>query len=303
MGTALTKYVFLPPPSTYDHRLTNLIFIEDRLPALFYEFTSVYGSDTPYTILFCHGNAEDLGCVSAWLKVIRDYCHVNVLAYEYRGYGVNHGKPSEDQVYEDAQKAYRFLTDQKKMPPYKIILFGRSLGSGPATHLASQLFAPFQRSSLGSFGCGCRSTSLMDYDFLSCPGGVILQSPLSSVIGVVSPAAAHVAPGDMFTNYSKIDKIQCPVLIIHGSKDTVVPCAHGRALSQKVPNLYQFLELQGAGHNDLEENYTNEFLTTLQHYIQALDGMRAQVMDRQKAAAAPRDPTSPLLTRKLVLGT
>ena len=60
--------------------------------------------------------------------------------------------------------------------------------------------------------------------------GVILQSPLTSVISVVSSTLSHFMPADMFNNISKIDRVKCPVLIMHGTEDAVVPFDHGKVL-------------------------------------------------------------------------
>ena len=90
-------------------------------------------------ILFFHANAEDLGMSFAVLRHIRDQFKVNVLAVEYPGYGLlHHMEPSEDAVYEVALTAFRFLVDEIGVRYSQIILFGRSLGSGPAVFLAAQ---------------------------------------------------------------------------------------------------------------------------------------------------------------------
>ncbi|CAN0447435.1 unnamed protein product, partial [Scytosiphon promiscuus] len=66
---------------------------------------------------------------------------VNVLAYEYSGYGKSEGTVSEDNCYADIRAAYDYLTTQKKTPPKQIVLYGRSLGSGPTCQLAEELAA------------------------------------------------------------------------------------------------------------------------------------------------------------------
>merc|ERR1719220_847209 len=102
-------------------------------------------------ILFCHGNAEDLGMCFPFVKLMRDQFKMNVLAVEYPGYGLLHGiSVCEAALKEVALTAFRFILDELKVAYEQIILFGRSVGSGPSVYLASRfpvggliLVAPF----------------------------------------------------------------------------------------------------------------------------------------------------------------
>eukprot|EP00667_Euglena_gracilis_P019379 EG_transcript_20756 len=275
MGVLLSNLVFLPPPPTYDRSLRDLIFINGRLPALFLELPPRSdGSGLPYTLLFSHGNAEDLGQIGAWLQMIREHCQVQVLAYEYPGYGVHPGPPSEARLYDTIREAYDFLRWQKQIPASRIVLFGRSLGSGPTVHLAALLgpgptpAAP-PSSAPAVFACHCCSSDPGPPPAPSDagPGGVILQSPLTSAYGVVSQTCAAFLPGDVFVNVAKIDRVLCPVLVIHGTCDVVVPFDHGKTLSSKAPHLWKFLPVEGAGHNNLEECHASRFLFTVTEFI------------------------------------
>jgi fermentation-respiration switch protein FrsA (DUF1100 family) len=130
-----------------------------------------------YTVLLSHGNAEDILRVEEWvvtyfLKAVR----ANVLLYEYTGYSSEDSKPSEKYVYSDAEAAFWFLTDTLRVPKEKVILYGRSLGSGPSTYLASQ------------------HTDV---------GGLILQTPISSIYRVIVNFR-YTLPGDMFANVDMI---------------------------------------------------------------------------------------------------
>jgi alpha-beta hydrolase superfamily lysophospholipase len=90
-----------------------------------------------YTILYSHGNAENLDGILLLLKEIRDSGFA-VFAYDYQGYGTSQGKPSEYNTYRDIDAAYNYLTQQLGVPAKQIILYGRSVGGGPAIDLASR---------------------------------------------------------------------------------------------------------------------------------------------------------------------
>jgi Esterase/lipase len=91
------------------------------------------------TLLYSHANAEDLGIMFGWLKCLARRLNVNILAYDYTGYGESSGEPSEDACYADIEAAYDYLVNDRNLDPRQILLYGRSVGSGPATYLASKL--------------------------------------------------------------------------------------------------------------------------------------------------------------------
>ena len=202
------------------------------------------------TLLFSHGNAEDLGMVYDWFREVSRELDVNVLAYDYTGYGLNTGPCSEEDCFADIEAAFNYATDVLNVPPGRIVLYGRSLGSGPSCHLARQ------QSVKGSPVCG-----------------VVLQSPLMSAYRV----AFHfrwTMPGDVFANIDKVAEVRSPVFILHGSRDEVVPYWHGQELylALQEPFRYKPFWVEGAGHNNIEMmcredcsffNRLNEFLDFL----------------------------------------
>src|SRR5260370_2621396 len=84
-----------------------------------------------------HGNAEELGDGHSWHEDLRR-AGFSVFAYDYQGYGISQGKPSEHNAYDDEEAAYDYLTRQLQIPPNRIIIYGRSVGTGPAVHLAAR---------------------------------------------------------------------------------------------------------------------------------------------------------------------
>jgi len=160
-------------------------------------------------ILFFHANAEDLGMSFAVLKHMRDQFKVNVLAVEYPGYGLLHGMtPSEDGVYEVALTAFRFLVDEVNVRYSQIILFGRSLGSGPAVYLAAQYPV----------------------------GGLILVSAFSSIKGAVQSIVGRLFAWtfrERFPNNKIIANVSCSTLFIHGERDGLIPAEHSLRLFRR----------------------------------------------------------------------
>ena len=159
MGDAISSLLFQPPPPTYLHPSRHFWLntsLGSRIPAFFIE-----RPNAEVTILFSHGNAEDLGMIYDWFNDLSRVLRVNIMAYDYTGYGKSNGAPSEENCYADIESAYQYLLDVRGLQPEQIVLYGRSLGSGPSCYLASKT--------------GKEGQSV---------GGVILQSPLLSAYRV-----------------------------------------------------------------------------------------------------------------------
>eukprot|EP00747_Dinoflagellata_sp_TGD_P169390 gnl/TRDRNA2_/TRDRNA2_198283_c0_seq1.p1 gnl/TRDRNA2_/TRDRNA2_198283_c0~~gnl/TRDRNA2_/TRDRNA2_198283_c0_seq1.p1 ORF type:complete len:425 (+),score=63.98 gnl/TRDRNA2_/TRDRNA2_198283_c0_seq1:63-1337(+) len=157
-------------------------------------------------LLFCHGNAEDLGMSYFFLKHMRDQFQMNVLAVEYPGYGLlGHVPASEAGVKEVVLTAFRFTIDELKVAYEQIILFGRSIGTGPAVYLASRFPV----------------------------GGLILVAAFASIREVIRSFAGSIVAKafvERFPNIALIGNVSCPTLFIHGEKDSLVPPTQSVAL-------------------------------------------------------------------------
>jgi abhydrolase domain-containing protein 17 len=175
-----------------------------------------------YTLLYNHGNASDIGYVRPLLNQFRDW-GFNVFAYDYRGYGTSDGQPSENNAYQDGAAAYKYLTQDLKIPPQKIIIYGQSLGGGMAADLASKNPA----------------------------AGLVLESTFTSTARVLVPFP--FLPFDKFTSLDKLRRVSCPVLVIHGDADNVIPFSHGQQLFAAAAEPKLSLWVKGAGHNDLTD--------------------------------------------------
>lgn len=177
---------------------------------------------TRFTIWLFHGNAEDLGDLAPGLQAWRE-AGFAVFAHDYPGYGASSGRPTEANVYAASRVARRYLREQLKVPANRTILYGRSLGGGPAVQMAIE----------------------------EKVAGLVLQSAFTSVYRVVTRWS--VLPFDMFENERKLPQVPCPVLVMHGRNDEVIPFVHGEALHAAAPGPKTAFFVPGAGHNDFSE--------------------------------------------------
>lgn len=157
-------------------------------------------------ILYFHANGEDLANLIDLLSGMSKSLNTNVVAMEYPGYSLYKGEPSEEQILEDAEGVFYFITKKLGIHSYNIVVVGRSLGSGPAVHLASK------------------------FNF----GGLLLVSPFTSIKAVarnkVGGLISHCIK-ERFDNLSKMDQIQSKLKIVHGKLDDLVPLEQSRQLA------------------------------------------------------------------------
>jgi pimeloyl-ACP methyl ester carboxylesterase len=184
------------------------------------------GTPSAYWILFCPPSGATIhGGLRRHLKSLHAAGY-HVLAFDYRGFGRNTGVPSEAGVYEDGLTAYRYLTGELAVPPERIILAGRSLGSAVAVELATRVPA----------------------------GGLLLFSAIDSVPAAASRLYFWVPVGllasQRFDSLAKAPRVAVPVLQVHSAKDWLVPLDAARAMFDKFPGRKAMLELPGR-HNDV----------------------------------------------------
>ena len=156
-------------------------------------------------LLYFHGNAEDVYLTEDLMSFIQENLNVHIIVMEYEGYGVYEGMSSAESIIRDADILFNYVTNVIKYPPSDIILFGRSIGSGPASYIASKY----------------RVHSL------------ILMSAFTSLRAVAKGFVGSIlqyAISERFNNIELIKKVRCPVFIIHGKKDEIVDCAQAMEL-------------------------------------------------------------------------
>ncbi|XP_005051917.1 PREDICTED: protein ABHD17C isoform X2 [Ficedula albicollis] len=190
-----------------------------------------------YTLLFSHGNAVDLGQMCSFYIGLGSRINCNVFSYDYSGYGVSTGKPSEKNLYADIDAAWQALRTRYGVSPENIILYGQSIGTVPTVDLASR------------YECAA----------------VILHSPLMSGLRVAFPDTRKTYCFDAFPSIDKISKVTSPVLVIHGTEDEVIDFSHGLAMYERCPRAVEPLWVEGAGHNDIE--LYAQYLERLKQFI------------------------------------
>lgn len=212
------RMIFLPPKPSYEDS-SEIIRIQAENGT---EISALYLSNpnSEFTILFSHGNAEDLGDIRDFLEIIqiRGY---SVFAYDYRGYGTSSGRASEKNAYKDIDAVYEYLVKQLNVSADRIIAHGRSVGAAVAVDLASR-----------------RKLA-----------GLIIESSFVSAFRAVT--RIRVAPFDKFNNIDKIKKVECPVLIIHGKDDRIIGLWHSEKLFESANEPKLKFWVDGAGHNNL----------------------------------------------------
>lgn len=226
--------IFVPPPSSYGSGAEIIRIATDdggQIPAFFLE-----GPHDSYTVLYSHGNAEDIGHIRPVLEEFRRQ-GFSVLAYDYRGYGMSGGSPSEVHAYQDVEAAYRYLVREMHIKPGKIIACGRSLGGTMAVYLA------------------CREPV----------GGLIVESGFVSAGSVMMHVRVPLI--DKFDSGGRIGRVKCPVLIIHGRQDDIIPLWHGEELYRLAPRPKRSLWVEGAGHNDLMAVAGKRYWDTMHAFV------------------------------------
>jgi len=215
------------------------------------------------TIMYSHASAEDLVSLRYTLRRLRAEIRTpfNFLAYDYPGYTWSEARKgrccwrfSEEAVNSFAAAALDWLMRTRNIPSHKIVIYGRSIGSGPATQLVADR---------------------ADLRF----AGLVLESGLSSIIGVKCCFLAKLpwlACIDMFQNSAKIQRVGCPTLFLNGTEDGVTSIQSNAELLAGAATNAAWVSrvwVHGAGHNDLKmsgQDWGNEFFEGLDQFLEKI---------------------------------
>ena len=210
----------------------NLLFIPKyksdnnklfHIPCMYNESTN--RPITNKIFLYFHGNAEDIFNATTNVGLIKASLPFNTISMEYPGYSIYYEEKSAETIEEDSLILYDFLTKECNVNNKDIVICGRSIGTGPATYLASQ----------------------------RKPGALILISPIKSirdtVKNLIGPMQYLIR--DRFNNYERITGVTCPLLIIHGQKDSLIPYEDSIKLSEKTSGPYELVLPENMNHNDV----------------------------------------------------
>jgi uncharacterized protein len=214
------------PPASLSLPVERVQFpTEDSLTLVGWVIRSTANA-TGFWLLICHGNAGNLSEFDRPVHYAGlGRLGLNLLAFDYRGYGESGGTPSEPGLYRDAQAAYRYLREKQGIGADRIIVFGHSLGSAVAVDLASRVPV----------------------------AGVILDGALTSAVDRGRELYPYIPvrwiAGSRFDSMEKIGRVRVPKLFLHAEGDEVIPLAHGRRLYEAAPQPKTFVQLHG-GHGD-----------------------------------------------------
>lgn len=204
----------------------------------------------PLLLLHCHGNATDIGLMMLPYYELAKVLGIEVLGVEYSGYGAATGKPCCANTCADLEAAYDYLISCG-VPAERIVAYGQSIGSGPVTALAAK--RPL--------------------------AGIVLHSPLLSGIKVIDPQPESCCrPScvwhcfDFYPNEKYVRNLTCPVFLMHGQRDDIIPFYHGRRLHEACPKAAHWPAYfpQRAGHNDLAETDMRSYFGQLSAFLQGL---------------------------------
>ncbi|MEL6902647.1 MAG: alpha/beta fold hydrolase [Cyanobacteria bacterium J06606_4] len=172
----------------------------------------------------------------------------SVLVFDYRGYGLSDGGfPSEQQVYQDSQAAWRYLQDVRQIPPEQIVIYGESLGGAIALNLAIQHPEA---------------------------SGLILQSTFTSMTAAIRhKKLMQLFPVDWllterFNSLGNVRSLRVPVLFLHGSEDSVVPAHMSQQLYDAAPEPKQLFLISGADHVRIYQPGPQSYLKAIEKFIE-----------------------------------
>ena len=176
------------------------------IPTLLIRYDGRFGGSTK-VLLFFHGNAEDIGLAEDLLHHLSDSLELHWIGVEYPGYGIYRDATASDLgIEEDAIAVYDYLTKEFGIEEQNIIVFGRSIGSGPASYLAAK----------------------------RNPGLLVLMSPFTSIIDVAGSLIGKWTKwfvSDVFRNVDLMKEVTWPTYILHGEIDNLIPYEHAEKLA------------------------------------------------------------------------
>jgi abhydrolase domain-containing protein 17 len=207
-------------------------------------------------MIYFHGNAEDLGLSYEIIDTLRSVLHIHVLAVEYPGYGVYSGRPNAECILNDAECVYSFVLSLGVLPE-DVIVFGRSIGSGPATFLARNR----------KIGC------------------LMLMSAYTSIKDAAKHFAGKLGESiikERFENIKNMPYITCPTFLVHGVKDNVIPYNHSQKLHEVCKGPSSLFLPTNMTHNNFD--YCDDlilpiatFLSQTNISVQPIDGRDAHI--------------------------
>lgn len=190
------------------------------------------------TVLFCHGNAGNISNRLDYLEIFHRL-NLSTFIFDYRGYGLSGGLPSEEGTYLDAEAAWDFLVNRKGIPANRIVLYGESLGGAVAARLAAE----------------------------HPPGVLILASAFTSLPDLGAELyplfPVHLLSRFNYNTLEYVKTVSCPTLLIHSPEDDIVPFSQGRELFNAARSPKELLTIKG--------DHNSGFIVSGDVYVQGIE--------------------------------
>jgi fermentation-respiration switch protein FrsA (DUF1100 family) len=202
--------------------------------------------DTRDVVLVFNGNAGNRAYRADLATAIAGQGFATLL-FDYRGYGDNPGSPSEEGLARDARAARRYLETRADVDARRLVYFGESLGAGVAVGLALE----------------------------HAPRALVLRSPFTSLTDVGRYHYPYLPVSwmltDRFPSLDRIPRIGCPLLVIAGSRDSIIPASHSRRLFEGAREPKKLMIVEGADHNDDELAAGRRMIATMTEFLRGID--------------------------------
>ena len=244
----VSKYAFYPDKKTsiaqtrlpsYIHKVSFETNDNILIHGLLFKHDNNKNSNN--IIIYFHGNA---GNMYHRIEEANELFNMNcdVLIVSYRGYADSEGTPSEKGIYLDGEAAYQFVINKLGFNSTQIIIYGRSIGTTVAIDVA-------------------QNKNIRD---------LILITPFTTgyeLVKQMNIGSIGSFVGNSFNSVEKLNSIHCPLLVIHGTDDEVIPYKLGQMLYEKYPNSKTFISIKNGKHNNLEyvekEKYYDSIMTMI----------------------------------------
>eukprot|EP00375_Theileria_parva_P001653 XP_764327.1 hypothetical protein [Theileria parva strain Muguga] len=198
-------------------------------------------------ILFSHGNNTDIGHMFFKYTRLCAFLNVNLVSYDYSGYGHSSGKASEGNMYSNIANVYKYMTNKMKLGPRQIVLYGKGLGSAPSCYLVSEHY--------------CYPV-----------GGLILHSPIASGLRIFFKSIIKHHSLDSFDNTEFLKNCPLiPVFLMHGISDNQIPLEQAVELTCIIKESHELIRaerLKQIQENKLEKGSSNEMAVEATHLNQ-----------------------------------
>ena len=214
----INRFMFHPVKGGYDRTMDGYVDIGTNGVAV---AARVIGpAKGRKVVMYCHGNAEDMTAIDGRFDALVDDGYT-IATFDYPGYGLSDGSPDEKGCYRNAHRLYDWLVHERGFVAKDVIVVGFSIGTGVATELAASREV----------------------------GGLWLEAPYLSAPRVVTRIRLLLV--DPFPSYDWIQAVKCPIVMLHGTADSVIPYSQGRKLYDLAPQPKRFIPVEDAGHTDI----------------------------------------------------